>query len=112
MPGMSSGAALRDLHRAHAGLKKARALLKLASDDPRAAAAVFSAGWASLTQAHRIMAAIATEAVDDAVLTKQLALQRYATSMLVRLRRLKRNTSPGDAAADDDDVFDDEVGED
>jgi hypothetical protein len=112
MPGMSSGAALRDLHRAHASLKKARALLKLASDDPRAAAAVFSAGWASLTQAHRIMAEITAGAVDHAVLTKQLALQRYATSMLVRLRRLKRGTSPGDAAADDDDVFDDEVGED
>jgi hypothetical protein len=112
MPGMSPGAALRDLQRAHADLKKARGLLKLAKDDPRAAAAVFSAGWASLTQAHRIMAAIVTGAVDDAVLTKQLALQRYTTSMLVRLRRLKRSTSPGGTAADDDDAFDDDDGED
>lgn len=46
-------------------------------------------------QAHRIMAAIAADAADDAVLTKQLALQRYATSLLVRLRRLKRRTSAG-----------------
>ena len=86
--------------------------MKLTKDDPGAAASAFAAGWESLTQAHRIMAAIDAEAADDAVLTKQLALQRYATSLLVRLRRLKRGTSPGDAAADDDDVFDDEVGED
>ena len=112
MPGMSPGAALRDLQRAHAGLKKARALLKLAKDDPRSATATFGAGWESLTQAHRIMAAIDTEAADDAVLTKQLALQRYATSLLVRLRRLKRSTSPAGASADDDDGFDDEDGED
>jgi hypothetical protein len=51
--------------------------------------------------------------VDDAVLTKQLALQRYATSLLVRLRRLKRSGSAGGgAAADNDDVIDDEDGED
>jgi hypothetical protein len=112
MPGMSPGAALRDLQRAHAGLKKARTLLKLAKDDPRSATAAFGAGWESLTQAHRIMAAIDTEAVDDAVLTKQLALQRYTTSLLVRLRRLKRSASPGGGTADDDDVFDDEDGED
>jgi hypothetical protein len=112
MPGMSPGAALRDLQRAHAGLKKARGLLKLAKGDPRSAAATFGAGWESLTQAHRIMAAIATEAADDEVLTKQLALQRYATSLLVRLRRLKRSVSPAGAEADGDDVFEDEDGED
>ena len=50
---------------------------------------VFEAGWASLAQAHRLMAEIPPEAADDAVLTKQLAVQRYATALLVRLRRLQ-----------------------
>jgi hypothetical protein len=112
MKGTSPGAALRDLQRAHAGLKKSRGILKLAKDNPGAAAAAFGAGWESLTQAHRIMAAISAEVVDDAVLTKQLALQRYATSLLVRLRRLKRSGSAGGVAADDDDIIDDEDGED
>ena len=75
-----------------------RGILKLAKDNPGAAAAAFAAGWESLTQAHRIMAAISAEVVDDAVLTKQLALQRYATSLLVRLRRLKRSGSAGGVA--------------
>ena len=112
MRGTSPRAALRDLQGAHAGLKKARGLLKLAKDDPSSAAVAFGAGWESLTQAHRIMAAIAADTVDDAVLTKQLALQRYATSLLVRLRRLKRSGSAGGVAADDDDSIDDEDGED
>jgi hypothetical protein len=112
MRGTSPGAALRDLQRAHAGLKKARGLLKLAKDDPGSATTAFGAGWENLTQAHRIMAAIAAEVVDDAVLTKQLALQRYATSLLLRLRRLKRGVSAGGAAVDDDDIIDDEDGED
>ena len=38
-----------------------------------------------------MMAAIPAEAADDAVLTKQLAVERYATALLVRLRRIKRN---------------------
>jgi hypothetical protein len=112
MRGTSPGAALRELQRAHAGLKRARGLLKQADDDPGSVMAVFGAGWESLTQAHGIMGAIAADAVDDGVLTKQLALQRYATSLLVRLRRLKRNASAGASAADDDDILDDEDGED
>jgi len=93
-------------------LKKARGLLKLAKDDPDSAPTAFGAGWESLTQAHTIMAAIAAQAVDDAVLTKLLALQRYATSLLVRLRRLKRSASAGGTPVDDDDLIDDEDGED
>ena len=108
----SPGAALRDLQRAHAGLKRARGLLKVANDDAGSITATFGACWESLMQAHRIMAAIAADAADDAVLTKQLALQRYATSLLVRLRRLKRRTSAGGNAAEDDDIFDDEDVED
>jgi hypothetical protein len=110
MSGTSPGAALRDLQRAHAGLKRARGLLKLANDDPGSVTATFGAGWESLTQAHRIMAAISADAADDAVLTKQLALERYATALLVRLRRLKRRITDGGRAADDDDIIDEEDG--
>ena len=55
------------------------------------------------------MAEIPPEAADEAVLTKQLAVQRYATALLVRLRRL--NAKRGDRPRrldDEDDRFDDE----
>jgi hypothetical protein len=107
---MSPGAALRDLQQAQAGLKKARVLLKQVRENPRTLPAVFAAGWESLTHAHRLMASIPRDAVDDDVLTKQLALQRYATALLVRLRRLHRNEGADGAGADDD--FGDEYGED
>jgi hypothetical protein len=103
MRGMSSGAALRDLQQAHAGLRKARELLKQAKDNPLAVPALFVAGWASLTQAHRLMAAIPREAADDAVLTKQLAVERYGTALLVRLRRLKRHGSDDSGVVADQD---------
>ena len=94
------------------GLKKARELLKQARDNPRLLPKVFDAGWESLTQAHRMMAAIPAAAADDDVLTKQLAVERYATALLVRLRRIKRNQGGAGALGDDDDRFDDEDGED
>ena len=53
--------------------------------------AVLDAGWDSLVQAHRLMAAIPRAAVDEAVMTQQLSVQRYATALLVRLRRLSGN---------------------
>ena len=113
MQGMSPGAALRELQQAHAGLRKARELLKHAKHDPRAVPATFAAGWKSLSDAHRMMAAIPREAVDDAVLTKQLAVERYATALLVRLRRLKRNeNSDSGSAADLTDQVGDEDDED
>jgi hypothetical protein len=114
MPGMSPAAALRQIQQAHAGLKKARQLLKMGKDKPGAAPKVFEAGWESLAQAHRLLASIPSSALDDAVLTKQLALERYATALLVRLRRLWRQESTGsdsDTFADDD-RYDDEDGED
>jgi hypothetical protein len=86
--------------------------LKQVKDNPEALPAVFDAGWESLSRAHRLMASIPREAIDDAVLTKQLALQRYATALLVRLRRLKRGESSGAAATDGDDEFGGDDGED
>ncbi len=109
MRGMSPGTALRQLQQAQAGLKRARQLLKQARDDEAAVPAVFEAGWSSLAQAHRLMAEIPRESADEAVLTKQLAVQRYATALLVRLRRLHRHGGIGPEAFsdDDDDALDD-----
>ena len=109
MAEMSPGTALRELQRAQAGMKKTRELLKQARENPRVVDTIFGAGWESLSQAHRLMAAIPREAVDDEVLTKQLAVGRYATALLVRLRRLKRRGAAGSAEVSD---LDDELGND
>jgi predicted nucleic acid-binding Zn ribbon protein len=113
MAEMSAGTALRELQKAQAGMKKARELLKQGRANPRVADAIFGAGWESLTQAYRLIGAIPAEAADDAVLTKQLAVGRYATALLVRLRRLKRRIASGAGEIDDDaDDFDNDDGED
>ena len=112
MPEMTPGTALRELQHAQAGLKKARELLKQARENPRIWPKVFVAGWDSLSQAHRVIAAIPAVAAHDAVLTKQLAVERYATALLVRLRRLQRNQGMQGAPDVDDDRFGDEDGED
>jgi hypothetical protein len=112
MPEMSPGAALRELQQAQAGLKKARALLQQAKDNPRLLPNVFVAGWDSLSKAHRIMAAIPASATDENVLTKQLAVERYATALLVRLRRIKRGPGGQGVSGADDEHFDDEGEED
>ena len=115
MRGMSPGTALRQLQQAQAGLKRARQLLKQAGEQESSRATVFQAGWSSLAQALRLMAEIPPEAADEDVLTRQLAVQRYATALLVRLRRLHRHggLAPEDfSEEDDDDRFDDEDFED
>jgi hypothetical protein len=111
---MTSGTALRHLQQAQAGLRKARQLMKQARENPSLHTAVFRTGWTSLADAHRLMALIPLEAVDDAVLTRQLAVERYATALLVRLRRLQRQgkIDPDDLADDDDKYDDDEELED
>ncbi len=45
------------------------------------------------------MAAIPLMAADDAVMTKQLAVERYATALLVRLRRLSGTQADGASTA-------------
>jgi hypothetical protein len=101
MPEMTSGAALRQLQQAQAGMKKARQALRQAAGNPSAAPQVLKLGWESLVKAHRLMAAIPLAAANDAVMTRQLAVQRYATALLVRLRRIARHEF---AATDADDV--------
>jgi len=109
MPEMSPGTALRQIQQAHAGLRKARQVLQLAKGDPNATRGVMKVGWESLVKAHSLLAAIPLDAATEPVMTKQLAVQRYATALLVRLRRLARNeTAGGDDEADDDDS-DDEI---
>jgi hypothetical protein len=100
MSEMSPGAALRQLRQAHAVLKKARQLMKEARVQPQLIPAVLDTGWESLVQAHRTMASIPRAAVDEAVLTQQLSVQRYATALLVRLRRLLKK---GELGPDDED---------
>ena len=103
------GSRSAQLRAAHAGLKKARQLMKQARENRSVVPAVLDAGWESLSQAHRLMAAIPRGAVDEAVLTQQLSVQRYATALLVRLRRLMRQEEVGpddDGSPDDDDAED------
>ncbi len=107
MPAMSPGTALRNLQQAQAGLKKVRQLLRLAREsgdvDP---ARLMKVGWEGLAKAHRVIAEIPVEAATEPVMTRQLALQRYMTALLVRLRRLARNELDG---PEDDEMDDDEA---
>ena len=113
MPEMSPGAALRQLQQAQAGLRKARQALRLAKGDPNATRTVLKAGWESLAQANRLIAEIPVAAADEAVMTRQIAVQRYATALLVRLRRLLRNEgTDAEGFSDEDDRFADEDFED
>ena len=105
MKEMSPGTALRQLQQAQAGLKKARQLLKQTRGEGSANPSVLKAGWESLAHANRLMAEIPLMAADEAVMTRQLAVQRYATALLVRLRRLVRNEG---IDSDADDRFADE----
>ena len=107
MPEMTAGTALRQLQQAQAGMKKARQALRLAKGDPQAAPRLLKLGWDSLSHAHGLLAAIPVAAASESVMTKQLAVQRYATALLVRLRRVVRQDF---AAMDDenDDIADEE----
>jgi hypothetical protein len=103
MAEMSPGLALRELQKAQAVMKKARELLKQIRGNPQSVDKALAFGWESLTGAYKLMAAIPLDALDDDVLTKQLAVSRYATALLVRLRRLKRRGSTDSVDMDDDD---------
>lgn len=110
MATMSPGTALRQLQQAQAGLKKARQAIRSAREagaDESGRARVLAVGWQSLAQCHRLLAEIPLGAANEPVMTKQLAVQRYATALLVRLRRIARN-EPGAVGFDDDDA-DDEI---
>lgn len=97
MAEMTAGTALRQLQQAQAGLRKARQVLREGrgeADDPDMLHSILEVGWESLAQAHRTLGAIPLAAANEAVMTRQLAVERYATALLVRLRRLARR-DPG-----------------
>jgi len=75
--------------------------MRMARENPALGPKVLDAGWDALLQAHRLMAEIPRSAVDEDVLTQQLSVQRYATSLLVRLRRLLRKGEVGPDDLDD-----------
>ena len=102
MSEMSAGRALRDIQQAQAELRKIRGALRAVRGSGRDPEAVLRGGWEALTGAHRVFASIPWTAVDDEVMLRLAAAQRYATALLVRLRRLAR----GDAAGLDDDEGD------
>ena len=106
MADQSPGAVLRQLQQAQAVMKKARQALASARGGPADAQALLRIGWEGLSRAHKILADIPLSAANEAVLTKQLAVQRYATALLVRLRRIVRN-EPGALEGLDDEREDD-----
>ena len=110
MTEMSPGTALRTLQQAQAGLRKARSALRATrpvAAAPAASTAALKVGWDSLVQAHKLLATIPLGAANEDVMTRQLAVQRYATALLVRLRRLARN-EPGALDGLDEDDLDEE----
>ncbi len=114
MAGMTSGTALRNLQQAQAGMRKARQALRQLRGEPAQGdftGSVLKIGWESLRKAHTLMGEIPLDAATEDVLTRQISVQRYATALLVRLRRVVRN-EPGaiDFEGDDlDDAGDDEL---
>jgi hypothetical protein len=109
MADISPGAALRQIQNAQAGMKKARNALRFArGGSPDAQQTALKIGWDSLVNAHRQLASIPVSAATEDVLTKQLAAQRYATALLVRLRRLVRNEPGALDGLDADDESEDE----
>ena len=109
MAEMTPATALRNLQQAQAGLRRARMALQTirGSVDPQAAHGVLKVGWEGLAQAHRLLAGIPLGAATEPVMTKQLAVHRYATALLVRLRRLARN-DPGALEGLDEEELDEE----
>ena len=106
MATMSPATALRQIQQAQAGLKKARQAIRFAreANDPSAAPRVLKVGWDSLTFCFKTLAEIPLEAATEPVMTKQLSLQRYATALLVRLRRIARNEPGALEGLEDEDV--------
>jgi len=58
-------------------------------------------------QAHRLLAEIPLDAANEPVMTRQLAVQRFATALLVRLRRIVRKDFSSETGPDeaDDEAF-------
>ena len=102
------GAVLRDLNQTQDLMRKARKLIAQVRSEPLGSPGRQKAtevGWAALVKTHTLLAAIPLDAATEPVLVKQLSVQRYATALLVRLRRLTRN----EVIADEPDDLDDDA---
>lgn len=102
MSEISPGTALRELNLVQANLRKARQALRIARGGELDAAKAVEIGWGALTEAHRRLAAFPRSAATEDVMLRQIAVQRYATALLVRLRRLLRNERDPHDDVDDD----------
>lgn len=106
MADRTPGAVLRDLNQAQDQMRKTRKLMTQVRSEPAGSPSrerAVAAGWTALAKTHRLLAEIPFEAATDPVLLRQLAVQRYATALLVRLRRLTRNEAMGDESDEFDD---------
>ncbi len=107
MADRTPGSVLRDLNQSQEQMRKVRKLMAQVRGEPLGSPGrdrALAAGWTALAKTHRLFAEIPLEAATDPVMLRQIAVQRYATALLVRLRRLTRN----EAAGDDADGFDDD----
>ena len=105
----TSGSVLRDVQQAQAGMKKVRQALAAARQDPDVdEKRLLEMGWQSLARAHKVLAETPLSAASDEVMTRSISMQRYATALLVRLRRLARHGGGGLDGLDDDDLGEDD----
>ncbi len=105
----TSGSVLRDIQQAQAGMKKVRQALAAARRDPDVdEKRLLELGWRSLSIAHKVLVDVPVSAASDDVMTKAISMQRYATALLVRLRRLARHGGGGLEGLDDDDLGEDD----
>jgi hypothetical protein len=105
------GAAQRHLQTARQALRKSRQAIRLLKEsasgggpDPKLLQGVLESSWASLVKVHAMLAEIPLGSADEDVMLQMLSVQRYATALLVRLRRLSRGDLAGAEGPDDDDA--------
>ncbi|GIW88658.1 MAG: hypothetical protein KatS3mg108_2982 [Isosphaeraceae bacterium] len=99
MPSPTPGQILRQLDQQQAALRKVRQVVQEARAGGVDRQRALGLGWEALQATHRLLGSIPLGAADEAVMLRQLQVQRYATALLVRLRRLLRTeTADGEEA--------------
>jgi hypothetical protein len=104
---ITPGLALRQIQQSQQAMKKVRkGLVQVREADPsrraELAQQVLRDGWDALSRSHRELSEIPLASATEEVMVKQIAAQRYATALLVRLRRLVRNDPDALEGLDDD----------